>query len=86
MRARALCSSSGSVVLGLTMICVCRVSGRPSHVAKLRSEFDTGADYSLVECDPGDLDPHAVASIFKAYLRECKLRFFPFSTWLLNVK
>ncbi|KAH8083798.1 RhoGAP-domain-containing protein [Cristinia sonorae] len=47
-----------------------RVSGRPAHVAKLRSEFDTGADYNLVECDPGDLDPHAVASIFKAYLRE----------------
>ncbi|KAJ3536861.1 hypothetical protein NM688_g6778 [Phlebia brevispora] len=47
-----------------------RVSGRPSHVAKLRSEFDTGADFALVECDPGDLDPHAVASIFKAYLRE----------------
>ncbi|THH30922.1 hypothetical protein EUX98_g3249 [Antrodiella citrinella] len=47
-----------------------RVSGRPAHVAKLRSEFDTGADYNLVESDPGDLDPHAVASIFKAYLRE----------------
>lgn len=72
------------------------VSGRPAHVAKLRSEFDTGkslqllcflldrlssvlttffqwtgADYHLVDSDPGDLDPHAVASIFKAYLREC---------------
>ncbi|CAL1707041.1 unnamed protein product [Somion occarium] len=47
-----------------------RVTGRPTHVAKLRSEFDTGADYNLVECGPGDLDPHAVASIFKAYLRE----------------
>ncbi|KAH9949638.1 RhoGAP-domain-containing protein [Amylocystis lapponica] len=47
-----------------------RVSGRSSHVAKLRSEFDAGADFDMVECDPGDLDPHAVASIFKAYLRE----------------
>ncbi|KAF7793776.1 hypothetical protein EIP86_004897 [Pleurotus ostreatoroseus] len=47
-----------------------RVSGRPSHVAKLRSEFDTGADFALTEADPGDLDPHAVASVFKAYLRE----------------
>jgi hypothetical protein len=46
------------------------VNGRPAHVAKLRSEFDTGADYRLVEAEPGDLDPHAVASIFKAYLRE----------------
>lgn len=66
------------------------VNGRPAHVARLRSEFDTGeslvlpmlafvlinhylgADFSLVECDPGDLDPHAVASVFKAYLRERK--------------
>ncbi|KDQ57587.1 hypothetical protein JAAARDRAFT_193890 [Jaapia argillacea MUCL 33604] len=47
-----------------------RVSGRSSHIAKLRVEFDTGADYDMAECSPGDLDPHAVASIFKAYLRE----------------
>ncbi|GJE94907.1 RhoGAP-domain-containing protein [Phanerochaete sordida] len=47
-----------------------RLNGRPAHVAKLRAEFDSGADYNLVESDPGDLDPHAVASIFKAYLRE----------------
>ncbi|KAF8893396.1 hypothetical protein BD779DRAFT_1047478 [Infundibulicybe gibba] len=47
-----------------------RVSGRTSHIAKLRTEFDTGADYDMTGCTPGDLDPHAVASIFKAYLRE----------------
>ncbi|KAI0087952.1 hypothetical protein BDY19DRAFT_994379 [Irpex rosettiformis] len=47
-----------------------RINGRASHVAKLRSEFDTGADYELVKSDLGDLDPHAVSSIFKAYLRE----------------
>ncbi|KAI0645376.1 hypothetical protein C8Q79DRAFT_1090834 [Trametes meyenii] len=47
-----------------------RVSGRSSHVAKLRAEFDAGTDYHLVECEPGDLDPHAVASIFKTFLRE----------------
>ncbi|KAI0633410.1 hypothetical protein C8Q77DRAFT_1157618 [Trametes polyzona] len=47
-----------------------RVSGRSSHVAKLRSEFDAGTDYDLTECEPGDLDPHAVASIFKTFLRE----------------
>ena len=65
------------------------VSGRPSHVSKLRSEFDSGnssisfsvfhsfihffisgVDYDMTECSPGDLDPHAVASVFKAYLRE----------------
>ncbi|TFK54358.1 RhoGAP-domain-containing protein [Heliocybe sulcata] len=47
-----------------------RISGRSSHINKLRAEFDTGADYDISECSPGDLDPHAVASIFKAYLRE----------------
>ncbi|KAI0066242.1 RhoGAP-domain-containing protein [Artomyces pyxidatus] len=47
-----------------------RISGRASHVARLRSEFDTGADWDMLECAPGDLDPHAVSSVFKAYLRE----------------
>ncbi|KAI0321070.1 hypothetical protein OF83DRAFT_1168758 [Amylostereum chailletii] len=47
-----------------------RISGRTSTISKLRSEFDTGADFDLVESPPGDLDPHAVTSIFKAYLRE----------------
>ncbi|EPQ57438.1 RhoGAP-domain-containing protein, partial [Gloeophyllum trabeum ATCC 11539] len=47
-----------------------RISGRSSHINKLRAEFDTGADYDISDCSPGDLDPHAVASIFKAYLRE----------------
>ncbi|KAH9994977.1 hypothetical protein BJV74DRAFT_795355 [Russula compacta] len=47
-----------------------RISGRATHIAKLRSEFDTGADFDMLECAPGDLDPHAVASIFKTYLRE----------------
>ena len=70
------------------------VSGRASHITKLRSEFDTGkviitfehvsqltsdligVDYDLTDCAPGDLDPHAVASIFKAYLRERELHVF----------
>ncbi|GLB36957.1 putative GTPase-activator protein for Rho-like GTPases [Lyophyllum shimeji] len=47
-----------------------RVSGRPSHVSKLRAEFDSGADFDMTGCSPGDLDPHAVASVFKAFLRE----------------
>nr|GAT57673.1 predicted protein [Mycena chlorophos] len=47
-----------------------RVSGRPSHTSKLRNEFDSGADYDMTECAPGDLDPHSVASVFKAFLRE----------------
>lgn len=29
-----------------------------------------GADYDMSGSGPGDLDPHAVASVFKAYLRE----------------
>jgi len=32
--------------------------------------FLIGADYDMSECSPGELDPHAVASVFKAYLRE----------------
>ncbi|KAH6914473.1 hypothetical protein BKA70DRAFT_1218010 [Coprinopsis sp. MPI-PUGE-AT-0042] len=47
-----------------------RVSGRASHITRLRTEFDTGVDYDMTSCHPGDLDPHAVASVFKAYLRE----------------
>ncbi|KAL0574700.1 hypothetical protein V5O48_007258 [Marasmius crinis-equi] len=47
-----------------------RVNGRPSHVSKLRQEFDAGADFDMRECSPGELDPHAVASVFKAFLRE----------------
>ncbi|KAG9029674.1 hypothetical protein FRB95_005015 [Tulasnella sp. JGI-2019a] len=47
-----------------------RITGRQTHVNKIRGEFDTGADYDLQEAHPSDLDPHAVSSIFKAYLRE----------------
>ncbi|KAJ8076807.1 hypothetical protein PM082_001230 [Marasmius tenuissimus] len=47
-----------------------RVNGRPSHVSRLRKEFDAGCDFDMRECSPGDLDPHAVASVFKAFLRE----------------
>ncbi|KAK1236460.1 hypothetical protein PQX77_000296 [Marasmius sp. AFHP31] len=47
-----------------------RVNGRPSHVSRLRKEFDAGCDFDMKECSPGDLDPHAVASVFKAFLRE----------------
>ncbi|KAL5485075.1 hypothetical protein ACEPAI_7717 [Sanghuangporus weigelae] len=47
-----------------------RISGRSTHISKLRAEFDSGADYDLRECGPGEIDPHAVSSIFKAYLRE----------------
>lgn len=46
------------------------VNGRPAHVSKLRAEFDTGVDYDMTDCDPGDIDPHAVASVFRAFLRE----------------
>ncbi|KZS98430.1 RhoGAP-domain-containing protein [Sistotremastrum niveocremeum HHB9708] len=49
---------------------VFRISGRASHIQKLKAEFDSGADYDLSECSPSELDPHAVASIFKTYFRE----------------
>ncbi|KZO93391.1 hypothetical protein CALVIDRAFT_257323 [Calocera viscosa TUFC12733] len=47
-----------------------RISGMPSHVSTLREEFDRGADYDLRMVGPSDLDPHAVAGVFKAYFRE----------------
>ncbi|CAE6462811.1 unnamed protein product [Rhizoctonia solani] len=47
-----------------------RISGRPGHVARLKAEFDAGADYDLYDIPPGDLDPHAVSHLFKAYLRQ----------------
>jgi len=46
------------------------VNGRPAHASKLRAEFDTGVDYDMTDCGPGDIDPHAVASVFRAFLRE----------------
>lgn len=49
-----------------------RISGRSSHVARLRKEFDGGADLDMADCHPGDLDPHAVSGTLKSYLRECK--------------
>ncbi|KAG6841032.1 hypothetical protein C0991_002494 [Blastosporella zonata] len=49
---------------------VFRIPGRALHVTKLRAEFDSGADFDMTECSPGDLDPHSVASVFKAFLRE----------------
>jgi hypothetical protein len=36
----------------------------------LALEDFTGADYDLASCGPGDLDPHAVSSVLKAFLRE----------------
>lgn len=39
------------------------------------TDATAGADYDLVECDLGDLDPHAVSSALKAYLREREWRF-----------
>lgn len=50
-----------------------RISGQSSHVAALKRLFDSGADIDLTECHPRDLDPHAVAGLFKLYLRECEI-------------
>lgn len=47
-----------------------RIPGRTRHISQLRAEFDAGVDYDMTESSPGDLDPHAVASVFKAFLRE----------------
>lgn len=31
-----------------------------------------GADLDMINCHPGDLDPHAVSGTLKSYLRECR--------------
>lgn len=49
---------------------VFRISGRSSHINRLRRDFDAGADLDLTLCEPADLDPHAIASIFKSFIRE----------------
>ncbi|PPQ63741.1 hypothetical protein CVT24_004250 [Panaeolus cyanescens] len=58
------------LVWGIKEEGIFRLNGRPSHTSRLRAEFDSGADYDMIECTPGDLDPHAVSSVFKAFLRE----------------
>lgn len=56
----------------ITTVSSSRLSGRASLVNRLREEFDLGSDYNLEECVPHDLNPHLVASLFKAYLRACE--------------
>lgn len=55
---------------------VFRVPGRSSHTADLKTMFDAGVgqDRDLREVHPSELDPHAVASVFKSWLRD---RVFP---------
>lgn len=38
------------------------------------------------ECSPGELDPHAVASVFKAFLRERKSSLRNFATKLIDFR
>lgn len=47
-----------------------RISGRSSHIARLRREFDAGADLDLTLCEPCDLDPHAISGVYKSFLRD----------------
>ena len=47
-----------------------RVPGSTTQIAHLRALFDAGMDLELTEIHQADLDPHAVASVFKAWLRE----------------
>lgn len=52
------------------LICFKSKNGGQAAVSKLRAEFDTGADYDITDCEPAEIDPHAVASVFRAFLRE----------------
>ncbi|EGG05165.1 uncharacterized protein MELLADRAFT_107870 [Melampsora larici-populina 98AG31] len=47
-----------------------RIPGRSTDVEKLRVLFDAGCDVDLSKHTIGALDPHAVASTFKLWLRE----------------
>lgn len=47
-----------------------RISEIPPVLQRLDLIHLVGVDYDLCEADPGDLDPHAVSSVFKAYIRE----------------
>ncbi|BGP26096.1 rho GTPase-activating protein [Rhodotorula toruloides] len=51
---------------------VYRIPGRNLHTQQLRAVFDAGVgqEVDLREIHPGDLDPHAVASVLKSWLRE----------------
>lgn len=62
---------------------VFRVPGRSSHTADLKTMFDAGVgqDRDLREVHPSELDPHAVASVFKSWLRD---RPFPLSWSLIR--
>lgn len=53
-----------------TTLAASSVPGRSNLVSQLRALFDAGIDPDLREIHPGDLDPHAVASLFKCWLRE----------------
>lgn len=49
------------------------VCAHRSHLLLMIADlFCAGADVNLEPCDPGDIDPHAVASLYKSYLRECE--------------
>lgn len=55
---------------------VFRVPGRSSHTAELKAMYDAGVGQGrdLREVHPSELDPHAVASVFKTWLRERESR------------
>lgn len=53
-----------------TEVGIYRVGGGSQLVAQIRALFDSGLDVDLRDIPPQHLDPHAVASCFKQWLRE----------------
>jgi len=49
-------------------------------------DFFSGADYDMRGCSPGEIDPHAVAGVFKAFLRESKTQFPAVPCVLLTIR
>lgn len=56
-----------------------RIPGSTLQISNLRQIFDAGQDLDLIsKLDTRVLEPSAVASCFKLWLRECKPLFSPF--------
>ncbi|KAI9101795.1 Rho GTPase-activating protein domain-containing protein, partial [Phlyctochytrium arcticum] len=56
-----------SLHIGIDEIGIYRVSGSTSEVANLKANFNNGNDLDLLS---QQMDPNAVASLFKSWLRE----------------
>ena len=57
---------------GINELGIYRLSGSTREINLLRVEYDSKYSVDLKNWENGYIDPNAVASLFKAYVRECK--------------